>query len=88
MSAPSAKPALNVEVRLVKGEVQVRAPSCARGYHLGPDDDAFADGWFRTGDLARIDADGRYEIVGRAKDLIISGGRKHPPGGDREHCAG
>jgi fatty-acyl-CoA synthase len=68
------KPALNVQVRLVNGEVQVRAPNLARGYHRRPNDDAFADGWFRTGDLARVDADGFYEIVGRAKELIISGG--------------
>ncbi len=73
------KPALDVQVRLVNGEVQVRAPNLARGYHRRPNDDAFAEGWFRTGDLARIDADGFYEIVGRAKELIISGGENiHP----------
>ncbi len=73
------KPALNVQVRLVNGEVQVRAPNLARGYHRRPNDEAFADGWFRTGDLARVDADGFYEIVGRAKELIISGGENiHP----------
>jgi fatty-acyl-CoA synthase len=73
------KPALNVEVRLVNGEVQVRAPNCARGYHRRENDEAFADGWFRTGDLARADADGYHEIVGRAKELIISGGENvHP----------
>jgi fatty-acyl-CoA synthase len=73
------KPALNVEVRLVNGEVQVKAPQCARGYHRRPHDDAFAEGWFRTGDLARVDGDGFYEIVGRAKELIISGGENiHP----------
>jgi fatty-acyl-CoA synthase len=73
------KPALGVQVRLVDGEVQVRAPNVARGYHRRPNDEAFADGWFRTGDLARVDADGFYEIVGRAKELIISGGENiHP----------
>jgi fatty-acyl-CoA synthase len=73
------KPALNVEVRLVNGELQVRAPNLARGYHRRPNDDAFAGGWFRTGDLARVDGDGFYEIVGRAKELIISGGENiHP----------
>ncbi len=73
------KPALNVQVRLVNGEVQVRAPNLARGYHRQPHDEAFADGWFRTGDLARTDADGYYEIVGRARELIISGGENiHP----------
>jgi fatty-acyl-CoA synthase len=73
------RPALGVQVRLVDGQVQVRAPHLARGYHRRPDDDAFADGWFRTGDLARVDGDGFYEIVGRSKDLIISGGENiHP----------
>jgi fatty-acyl-CoA synthase len=72
-------PAKHVQVKLVDGEVWVRAPNLARGYHRRPDDEAFADGWFRTGDLARVDAQGRHEIVGRAKELIISGGENiHP----------
>jgi fatty-acyl-CoA synthase len=73
------RPARGVEVRLVDGEVQVRAPNLARGYHRASSDAAFQGGWFRTGDLARIDADGFYEIVGRRKELIISGGENiHP----------
>jgi len=73
------RPARGVRVRLVDGEVQVQAPNLARGYHRRPDDPAFADGWFRTGDLARVDADGFHEIVGRSKELIISGGENiHP----------
>jgi acyl-CoA synthetase (AMP-forming)/AMP-acid ligase II len=69
-----------VQVRLVNDEVQVRAPNLARGYHRRLHDEAFAsDGWFRTGDLARVDGDGFYEIVGRANELIISGGENiHP----------
>lgn len=81
MACPGSagRPARGVQVRLVDGEVQVRAPNLARGYHGRPDDPAFADGWFRTGDLARVDAEGRYEIVGRARELIISGGENiHP----------
>jgi fatty-acyl-CoA synthase len=66
-------------VRLVDGEVQLRASNLARGYHRQPDDAAFAGGWFRTGDLARVDAEGFYRIVGRARELIISGGENiHP----------
>jgi fatty-acyl-CoA synthase len=73
------RPARGVELRLVGGEVQVRAPQLARGYHRLPADPAFADGWFRTGDLARVDAEGFYEIVGRSKELIVSGGENiHP----------
>jgi fatty-acyl-CoA synthase len=71
--------ARGVQVRLVDGEVQLRAPNLARGYHRLPHDAAFADGWFCTGDLARVDADGFFEIVGRTKELIISGGENiHP----------
>jgi fatty-acyl-CoA synthase len=73
------RPARNVEVRLIDEEVQVRAPNLARGYHRRPDDPAFEGGWFRSGDLARIDAQGFYEIIGRSKELIISGGENiHP----------
>ncbi len=76
----AGKPALGVQVRLVNGEVQVRAPNLARGYHRRPNDDAFAeDGWFRSGDLARVDGDGYYEIIGRARELIISGGENILP---------
>lgn len=80
------RPARGVEVRLAgggdeckEGELLVRAPHLARGYHRAPADPAFEGGWFRTGDLARIDDDGRYRIVGRSKELIISGGENiHP----------
>ena len=73
------RPARGVQVRLVDGEVQLRASNLARGYHRQPDDAAFAGGWFRTGDLARVDAEGFYEVVGRARELIISGGENiHP----------
>ncbi len=57
------------------GEIQVRGPWIARGYHNGYDPDKLTeDGWFRTGDVARIDADGYIQIVDRTKDVIKSGG--------------
>lgn len=59
------------------GEIQVKGPNVCRGYWLNPETTAesfTADGWFRTGDLGRRDGRGYYVIVGRAKDLIISGG--------------
>ena len=60
------------------GELQARGPWVARAY-LRPEDDAnatrfTADGWFRTGDIARIQPDGAVEIVDREKDLVKSGG--------------
>lgn len=59
------------------GGLQVRGPNVFGGYWRMPEKTAedFAQGdWFRTGDVAMIDADGYVHLVGRAKDLIISGG--------------
>nr|WP_246220550.1 malonyl-CoA synthase [Parvibaculum indicum] len=59
------------------GGLQVRGANVFSGYWRMPEKSAeeFAEGrWFRTGDVARIDEDGYVHLVGRAKDLIISGG--------------
>ncbi len=57
------------------GEIQVRGPWIARGYHNGYDPEKLTeDGWFRTGDVARITPDGYIQIVDRTKDVIKSGG--------------
>jgi len=59
------------------GVLEVRGPNVCRGYWRRPDQTAAEfrpDGFFITGDLARIDAAGRVTLVGRDKDLIISGG--------------
>ena len=72
-------PAPGVEAKLgERGEVLLRAPNIVERYW--PDTPARdADGWFHTGDLAEVDADGSWRIVGRAKELIISGGENiHP----------
>ncbi len=74
------RPARGVSVRLgADGEVLLRAANLMRAFHRS-DEPAFdADGWFHTGDLARQHADGSFEIVGRKKELIISGGENiHP----------
>jgi malonyl-CoA/methylmalonyl-CoA synthetase len=69
-----------IEVRLDgdDGEILVRGPQVFDGYWNRPDATAEAltdDGWFRTGDLGRLDdEDGSLEIAGRSKELIISGG--------------
>jgi fatty-acyl-CoA synthase len=57
------------------GEIQVRGPWIASGYVGGVDPEkTTADGWFRTGDVATVDADGFVRIVDRTKDVIKSGG--------------
>jgi fatty-acyl-CoA synthase len=61
------------------GEIWLRAANLARGYWLEPDHAAFAGGWYRTGDLAMQDSEGFYTVVGRAKDMIISGGENIYP---------
>ena len=65
-----------VSMRLVEGEIQVRGPNVCAGYWRREEATraAFADGWFRTGDLAERSADGYYTLCGRKSDLIISGG--------------
>ena len=81
-------PLPGVEVRVVDpagdslpegsvGEIEVRGPNVFRGYWRNPEKtrgEFRADGFFRTGDVGRLDADGYLSIVGRSKDLIISGG--------------
>ncbi|MCK1739438.1 amino acid adenylation domain-containing protein [Bradyrhizobium sp. 139] len=63
------------------GEIMLRGPNMSRGYY---NDEAatraaFRNGWFRTGDLGYLDADGYLFIVGRIKDVINRGGQKISP---------
>jgi long-chain acyl-CoA synthetase len=58
------------------GEIAIRGHNVMKGYWNKPEAtaEAIRDGWFRTGDMARVDEDGYYFIVDRKKDLIIRGG--------------
>lgn len=59
------------------GGIEVRGPNVFLGYWQMPEktaEELRPDGWFITGDLGRVDADGYVQIVGRAKDLVITGG--------------
>ena len=80
-------PMPHVDVRLIddqgrevpagqEGELLLRGDHICSGYWNKPQAtaDAIRDGWFQTGDLARIDGDGHLSIVGRKKDMLISGG--------------
>jgi long-chain acyl-CoA synthetase len=58
------------------GEIAIRGHNVMKGYWNKPDAtaDAIRDGWFHTGDMAKVDEDGYYFIVDRKKDMIIRGG--------------
>ncbi len=88
----AGQPAMNLELRIADergaavesgqiGEIWVRGPVLMSGYWRNPSgtDDAMRDGWFKTGDAARMDADGFVFIVDRFKDMYISGGENVYP---------
>jgi len=66
------RPAGHREAQIVDGELWLRGPGMMQGYDGLPD--PFTDGWFRTGDLARLDDQGRVYLVGRIKDMIRRSG--------------
>lgn len=85
-------PLMHVEIRIVDasghecepdrvGELWIHGPHVSPGYDRDAASTAasFVDGWLHTGDLARSDADGCVTIVGRSKDMIISGGENIYP---------
>ena len=70
-------PGVNLRLAPETNEIEVAGPTVFAGYWNRPElrgTEFTADGWFKTGDIGRIDADGYVEIVGRSKDLIITGG--------------
>ena len=81
------KPIFHSQMRLVDqdgndvavgetGELIIKGPHVCAGYWNNPDatTEALSDGWFHTGDMARVDEEGYFYIAGRFKDMIISGG--------------
>src|SRR3954463_10728094 len=69
-------PIEGVEMKLIDGEIAIRGHNVMKGYRNKPEatEKAMQDGWFLTGDVARVDDDGYFFIVDRKKDMIIRGG--------------
>lgn len=65
-----------------EGELYVRNPGVALGYHNLPEVTAerFADGWYQTGDVMRQDSDGWFHFIGRTDDMFVCGGENIHPG--------
>ena len=74
------KPLPVVEVKIANpdatgvGEIMARTPTITSGYWRDDTPIADADGWLKTGDVGRLDADNRLYLVGRSKDIVIRGG--------------
>lgn len=74
------RPAPGVQARRdAAGQLWLKAPNLMRGYHREATPAFDTDGWYATGDLAEVAPDGHHRIVGRCKDLIISGGENVYP---------
>ncbi len=93
MWASVGQPVKNVDIRILRedgeaaasgeiGDVALSSPSIAKGYAEASEEDqlAFADGYFRTGDLGKLDAQGNLFVTGRKKLVINIGGNKVDPG--------
>ena len=77
------RPLPNVQVRIAPdGEILVKGPNVMLGYYNRPDETAavMKDGWFHTGDIGELNAEGHLKITDRKKDLLVtSGGKKVAP---------
>ena len=77
----SGKPIRNVEVRIaVDGEIETRGPHVMQGYWHKPDETRAVisdDGWFKTGDIGNLDAEGFLTITDRKKELLKTSGGKY-----------
>jgi acyl-CoA synthetase (AMP-forming)/AMP-acid ligase II len=74
------RPVPGFEARIVEGELHLRGPFLMEGYHGRERHEAFdADGWFRTGDVFSVDADGFFHFHGRRGEMIKTSGANVSP---------
>jgi acyl-CoA synthetase (AMP-forming)/AMP-acid ligase II len=74
------KPVPGIEARVVDGQLELRGPSMMEGYDGRERHEVFdPDGWYRTGDLVEVDADGFFSFKGRAGDMIKTAGANVSP---------
>jgi len=78
-AAGAGRPLSGMEVRAVGGVLQVRGPGLFTRYVPSGERERTSDGWFETGDLGHVDANGVVHVLGRRDDLIITGGEKVLP---------
>jgi fatty-acyl-CoA synthase len=74
-------PMPNVEARVVDGELWLKSDTAMDEYYnlAAETQDVLQDGWYRSGDLVTVDSDGFYQIVGRRREIIRSGGESIAP---------
>jgi long-chain acyl-CoA synthetase len=81
----AGKPLPSVEIKILspsgtgEGEIAIKGPMVMKGYYRNPSAtaDALRDGWFRTGDIGRLDSEGYLFITGRSKEVIVLGSGKN-----------
>ena len=77
--AGAGAPLDGIRVRIAGGGIEIHGPTLMDGYLGGAPDPFTADGWLCTGDLGRLDGEGRLHVLGRRDEVIVTGGENVDP---------